>query len=128
MRLAAAIAGALALSGCGAIGGLVGGVSSPITDLSGQVRGNAAEVDGIRFRTRLTMDGDDRRLFRTATRGAARAPSAAAEAGRVEAIGYCLRTFCGGEIDWVVGPDAIEGRAALAENGALVLRGRCIAR
>jgi hypothetical protein len=124
MRVFAAIGVLLVLSGCGGLGG----VATPLSGIGGAVRGNSGEVDGMRFRTRITSDRDDRRTFRTMTQAAARAPEGAAEAGRLEAIAYCLRTFGGSQIEWAVEPDAVAATPVLGESGALSLQGRCVAR
>ncbi|MEM7488732.1 MAG: hypothetical protein AAF390_06360 [Pseudomonadota bacterium] len=122
----------LVLSGCGVARGVGTGLSdlaSPLTSLAPNIRGGTTEVSGVRFRTRLSADGGDRRSFSTLTRRAAVAPVAAAEAGRVEAVGYCLRTFGGSQILWSVGPETVTAEeASLTEDGGLVLRGRCVAR
>jgi hypothetical protein len=126
-----ALAVAVALSGCGRLASLSSGASGPSGPFSGPgtgFRGAVQEIDGVRYRTRLSVDDGDRRLFSTATLGAQGAPLAATEAGRLEAVGYCLRTFGGSHIEWTIAPATQPEEVAISEDGALVLRGRCIAR
>ncbi|PWJ12480.1 hypothetical protein [Jannaschia seohaensis] len=116
------LAAAMALTGCGGIGsgdsGLFGGRS---------LRGSAEEVQGIRFRSRVTSPGEDARRFMVATRGADRAPPQAVEAARIEAVRYCLTRYGGSNIEWTEGPDRPVEEIPL-EDGVLVLSGRCLAR
>ncbi|MEM8823932.1 MAG: hypothetical protein AAGF30_10020 [Pseudomonadota bacterium] len=122
----------LALSGCGIARSLGDGVSSLVRPLPGiggpSVRRGVVEVSGIRFRTRVTATSEDRRSFNTSTPGAVQAPQAAAEAGRTQAITYCLRTFGGSQIQWTVGPDVEPEDIVLDEAGTLILAGRCVTR
>lgn len=125
MRVTVLVVGAaIALSGCGALSGLSSGVSSPFT--GGGLRGAQSEIAGLRFRTRISSTSDDKRGFSTRTRGAARNVAAAAEAGRVRAVEYCIRQFGGSEIVWTAGPE--REQLPLDEGGALVLAGTCIIR
>jgi len=116
------LAALIALTGCGGIGsgdsGLFGGRS---------LRGSAQEVEGIRFRSRVTSETEDRRSFSVATRGAGRALPQAVEAARIEAIRHCLTRYGGSNIDWTQGPDRPVEQIALPD-GVLVLSGRCLAR
>ncbi len=121
------IGAAMALSGCGALGGLAAGVSSPFSG-GGGVRGARTEIEGIRFRTRVSASRENRRAFTAVTRGAARGPAAAAEAGRAQAIEYCIRTFGGSEIVWSAGPDRAAEALSPDAGGALVLAGTCVSR
>ena len=126
MRVAGlAIAVVLGLSGCATLGSLANGVSAPFR--GGGLRGSQSEIDGLRFRTRLSDTGDGR-AFTTVTRGAVRGPAAAAEAGRVQAVEYCLRRFGGSEILWSAGPEAAADGSRLDGSGALVLAGVCVSR
>lgn len=125
MKLTVVLLGALALAGCGTIGSLSSGASSPF---GGGLRGAQNDVDGTRFRTRIGGGRDDRRAFVTATRGAGRNLIGAAEAGRVEAVRFCLTRFGGAEIAWAQGPDRPIEQIALDGSGALVLSGRCVTR
>lgn len=126
MKLTVVLLGALALAGCGTIGSLSSGASSPFG--GGGLRGAQNELDGTRFRTRIGGNRDDRRAFVTATRGAGRNLVGAVEAGRVEAVRFCLMRFGGSEIAWAQGPDRPIEQIALDGSGALVLSGRCVTR
>ena len=94
----------------------------------GGLRGAPAEIEGVRFRSRVAGLEGDARAFSVATRGAGRAVPLALEAARVEGLRFCLRRFGGTEIAWAQGPDQPPERVALREDGALVLTGRCLAR
>ncbi|SDZ03931.1 hypothetical protein SAMN05444004_105137 [Jannaschia faecimaris] len=121
------VGAALSLSGCGAFGSLSSGASSPFSGMGG-MRGSQSEIEGIRFRTRVSAVSEDKRGFTTMTRGAARNLTAAAEAGRVEAVEYCIRRFGGSEIIWTAGPDREPEQMPLDTSGALVLAGACVTR
>lgn len=140
MKIAVVLAGMLALSlgvaGCGRLDSLASGDSggpSGGSGLSGPfsgngMRGRLSEIDGVRFRSRISVTSDDRRGFATATRGATRNLSLALEAGRLEAVHYCLTTFGGSQIDWTVSPDRPLDQVRLTDGGAVALAGRCVAR
>lgn len=126
MKFTVLLIGAFALSGCGAIGSLSSGASSPFS--GGGLRGSGSQIDGVRFRTRLQSSKENRRNFTAVTRSAGRNLAAATEAGRVEAVEYCLRRFGGSEIRWSQGPDRPIEQIAIGENGELVLVGTCVTR
>lgn len=117
------VCGALFLAGCDTLSGLVSGASSPFSG-GGGLRGAGTEVDGIRFRTRVASTSEDGRGFATSTSGGARGVAEAVEAGRVQAVSYCLRRFGGSEIAWTRGPD---DRITLTD-GNVILSGACITR
>ncbi|MEM7643549.1 MAG: hypothetical protein AAF366_13615 [Pseudomonadota bacterium] len=126
-----ALAVGLSLTGCGIVQPItsgLAGVSSPFSGPGAGTRRGVAEVQGIRFRTRVTATSDDRRSFLTSTPGAAQAPVAASEAGRTQAITYCLRLFGGSQIQWSVGPDVEPEQIVLDQSGTLVMSGRCVVR
>ncbi|MCK0168982.1 hypothetical protein MWU52_15610 [Jannaschia sp. S6380] len=126
MRITLLTLMAAMLVGCGTIDRLGSGVSSPFR--GDGLRGAQAEVGGLRFRTRLSVVSEDRRGFATATRGAARAPVSAAEAGRLRATEYCIRRFGGSEIAWDIAPEGFDAAAAVEADGTLRLRGVCLTR
>lgn len=131
MRLGLVLAVLLALPGCAVLQGVnrtVTSVTSPILGSSGSARRGVVEVEGTRFRTRVAASSEDRRTFATSTPGATAAPTAAAEAGRTQAITYCLRTFGGSQIQWIMGPDVEPEQIVVDENGTLQLTGRCVVR
>ena len=121
-RAGMALAVAAALAGCGNVP-LVGDALSRLNP-----RGSAAEVDGLRFRSRLAETTADDRGFVVTTRGAGRNVGAALEAARVEALEHCLTRFGGTEVVWSLSPDRGPGAVTLDERGALQVAGTCIAR
>lgn len=123
--IALALTGAVLLTGCG-FSGLGSGDSGLFP--RGGLRGSSEQVEGIRFRSRLNVVSEDDRSFAVSVRSAGRDLGAAREAGRIEAVRYCLRVFGGTEILWENGPDRPLEEIALADDGALVLTGRCISR
>lgn len=127
MKFTVLLVGALALSGCGTFGSLSSGASGPFSG-GGGFRGNRTEINGVRFRTRVQSSRENRRAFTTTTRGAGRNLAAAAEAGRVQAVEYCLKRFGGSDILWTAGPDRDIEEIAISDNGALVLVGTCVTR
>ncbi|WP_179378463.1 hypothetical protein [Jannaschia marina] len=128
MKVTVLVVGAtLALAGCGTLGSLSSGASGPFSG-GGGLRGSQSEIAGIRFRTRVSAVSEDNRSFQTVTRGAGRSLSAAAEAGRVEAVEYCIRRFGGSDIVWTAGPDREVEQIPLDDSGALVLTGTCVTR
>lgn len=120
----AALAGllAVALPGCAVLSG-VGDRFGSVPSL----RGTPQDIGGIRFRSRVAAVADDPRSFRTTTRDARRGVPQAIEAGRIEAIRYCLTRYGGSNIAWRAGPDRPSETIAV-EDGVLVLSGRCLAR
>lgn len=122
-----AICCALGLSACGTARNVAAGITSPFSG-AGSLRGASSEIDGIRFRTRVSTSRDDPRAFLTATRDAGRNLPAAVEAGRIEAVRHCLSGFGGSQIAWAQGPDRPVEQIALDASGTLVLSGRCVTR
>ena len=113
----------LSVAGCGA----VRSVGDRLPSLR-NVRGEAAEIDGLRFRSRLALTTPDRRGFAVTTRNAVRSVAAAKEAGRLRAVGHCLNEFGESEILWSRSPDRPVAEIALNGDGSLTLTGVCIAR
>ena len=140
MRIATVFAGALALSvslaGCGRLDSLASGDSagssagsaSSVPFSGNGLRGRLSVVDGVRFRSRITALSEDRRGFTAETRGATRNLALALEAGRLEAVRYCLTTFGGSDIDWTLSPDRPATEVRLSDRGSVVLAGRCVTR
>ncbi|WP_299836608.1 hypothetical protein [uncultured Jannaschia sp.] len=116
------------LASCGRLDGLTSGVSGLFDrNGAGGLRGAPTEFGGVRFRTRMTIESEDRRAFATVTTG--RGPATdAAEAGRVRAVEYCLRRFGGSDIVWSVGPESAPVSPLRNDRGALILRGVCVTR
>ncbi len=116
------------IASCGRLDGLTSGVSGLFDrNGAGGLRGAPTEFGGVRFRTRMAIESEDRRAFLTATTG--RGPATdAAEAGRVRAVEYCLRRFGGSDIVWSVGPESVPVSPLRDDRGALILRGVCVTR
>ena len=126
--MVAVLLGLTLLASCGRLDGLTSGVSGLFDrNGAGGLRGAPTEFGGVRFRTRMTIESEDRRAFATATTG--RGPATdAAEAGRVRAVEYCLRRFGGSNIVWSVGPESAPVSHLRDDRGALILRGVCVTR
>ena len=128
LPLVVALIGLTLLASCGRIEGITSGVSGLFGgNGAGGLRGAPTEFEGVRYRTRVTIDSEDRRAFATATTGRG-VSGGAAEAGRVRAVEYCLRRFGGSDIAWAVGPDSAVTNPVRDDRGALILRGTCITR
>jgi len=83
--------------------------------------------DGVRFRSRLSTDSDDKRAMTITVTPFAVNPEAALEAGRYKATVYCLRTYGGSDTEWQVGPDTPLDALPVTDD-TITLRGRCIQR
>ena len=119
MRIVTAIALCAALAGCGAIRAV--GDRLPRV---GDIRGEASDVSGLRFRSRLATTTPDRRGFVVTTRGAARNVDAAYEAARLRAAGHCLGRFGASSILWEREP----GAGGVGADGTVVVSGLCTAK
>lgn len=115
-----------ALSGCGIVSS-IGNLVPTIGDGDG-VRGQGSEIEGLRFRSRVSKDRDNRRTFIVTTRGAGRNVPAALEAARLRAIDYCLSTVGGTDIDWDLSPDREVEANILNEDGSVTVSGVCLTR
>ncbi len=81
--------------------------------------------DGIYFVTTLDrLDRKEREHFKVFVREPQQSLEAAREAGRYEAVKYCIKEFGTSRIDWVSGPDVEDG-ALLYDNGRLMFEGMC---
>ena len=128
LPLVVVLSGLTLLGSCGRIEGITSGASGLFSrNGAGGLRGAPTEFEGVRYRTRVTIESEDRRAFATATTGRG-VVGGAAEAGRVRAVEYCLRRFGGSDIAWVVGPDSAVANPVRGDRGALILRGVCITR
>lgn len=67
----------------------------------------------------------DQQEFVVTVRRVSQGIEGARQAGAHEGTRYCLENFGTSEIDWTIGPQA-DGADALARNGNLTLRGRCV--
>jgi len=79
--------------------------------------------DGQFFRARLN-DTDARHKFVVAVSPVSASLAGAREAGRYEAVVYCVNNYGSSDIDWVIDPDAPEEDLAIA-NDILTLEGAC---
>ncbi len=124
IRIAILLVLAGATAGCGVartVGGVVGGSSSP--------RGpNSIEINDIRFRSKLDIDGPEKRDLTITVRPVRVDPQAAQEAGRYRATVYCLRRFGSSDTEWTVGPDIPPDQLQISEDDAITLKGHCSAR
>lgn len=80
--------------------------------------------DGQYFRTRLDADRDNRRDFTVSARPVSASLAGAKEAGRYEAIVYCVNRYGSSDISWVVGPDSPDEALPISDD-TLFLQGRC---
>lgn len=122
IRLAAALSLVAALTSCGVVRGIGDRLPS-----AGNLRGELAEVEGVRFRSRLATTTEDRRGFVATTRDAQRNVVAALEAARMRAVGHCLHRFGTSQIAWALPPDR-DTAAALAPDGSVQVQGTCTAK
>ncbi|CUH32517.1 hypothetical protein JSE7799_00942 [Jannaschia seosinensis] len=116
----------VALAGCDRLASLSSAVTSPFRG-GGGLRGTPTTIDGMQFRTRIRADDDDPRAF-TAVTPVGQNFGLAVEAGRTQAIAFCLERFGGSDIAWFVGPDRPLGQIAVDQRGAIVLSGQCVTR
>lgn len=92
------------------------------------LRAERQAFDGIYFRASTDHVSEDRRDFTVKVRNAGRSLPGALEAGRFEAVKYCLGVFGASDMIWTVGPDQELDAVVLDDGGDLILSGRCTAR
>lgn len=80
--------------------------------------------DGKFFKAKLSKVDKQRDQFAIEVSPASASIDGAREAGRYEAIKYCIAQYGTSAITWVAGPDA-DGTALRVENDKLQLRGAC---
>ncbi len=107
MRHAAYLLGALALSGCAA--------------LTGEER---IAFDGAYYDARQASLGPEGREVVITVRPVSQGLTGAREAGRYEAVKYCVAQFGNSDIDWDIGPDAPAGALPVAGD-VVTFRGTC---
>ncbi|WP_343082024.1 hypothetical protein [Ostreiculturibacter nitratireducens] len=93
----------------------------------GDRRRDAVAFDGVYFKSSVSTTREDRRVFAVSVSPASASLEGAREAGRYEAVKYCVRTFGTSDMEWELGPDMPEESLVVVED-ALTLRGRCLAR
>lgn len=94
---------------------------------SGGRRRDMVAFDGQFFKARASSSRQDRAAFAVTVTPVSASLSGAREAGRYEAVKYCIRTFGSSEMDWELGPDAPEEALVVVED-TLTFSGRCVAR
>jgi hypothetical protein len=81
--------------------------------------------DGVRFRSSLTVDKEDRQRLVVQVPKASRSLDGAREAGRHRGVEYCIGLYGNSKITWVnAGPDA-DAADLRFEQDSLVFEGRC---
>ncbi len=85
----------------------------------------APEFDGAYFRAKLTPSEVDRSAFSVWVLNPEKTLAGAREAGRYEAVKYCIQTFGSSEITWVQSPDVPLDQLSYDDSGRLVISGAC---
>ncbi|MCM2560864.1 hypothetical protein M8756_02630 [Lutimaribacter sp. EGI FJ00015] len=80
--------------------------------------------DGMTFRASLDADREAPHDFVVEVRDAGKSLAGAREAGRYEAVRYCIETFGNSRMTWLQGPDADDADLRI-ENGNLIMQGQC---
>ena len=78
--------------------------------------------EGNYYRAKVAKVDGQRDVFTVTVRDVAQSLSGAREAGRHEAVSYCVGTYGSSDIDWVVGPDTPDLRVV---DNTIVFRGTC---
>ncbi|WP_315898789.1 hypothetical protein [Tateyamaria omphalii] len=95
-----------------------------LTACSGERRAERVAFDGVFFRANSSKVDKQRDQFEVSVSPVSASLEGAREAGRYEAIRYCIKQFGSSDIAWIEGPDAEDG--TLRTNGdKLILRGAC---
>lgn len=90
-------------------------------------RGNAASAVALPFRATLSRSPDDRRNFAVSVNAPGATLDEVRESARFPATRYCLETYGGSPVDWVIDP-ATGDWAVIRTEGGLSVAGRCVAR
>ncbi|MEM8655908.1 MAG: hypothetical protein AAGF36_14290 [Pseudomonadota bacterium] len=85
---------------------------------------NRVAFDGVFFRASSSKVDKQRDQFEVGVSPVSASLEGAREAGRYEAIRYCIRQFGSSDIDWIAGPDAEDGTLRISGD-KLLLRGTC---
>ena len=80
--------------------------------------------DGVFFRSTSSKLDKLRADFEVTVSPVSASLEGARDAGRYEAIRYCIKNFGSSDISWIAGPDAEDGTLTIAGD-RLVLRGTC---
>lgn len=84
--------------------------------------------DGKVYPARVDAPRADRRDMTITVRRADQGLAGALQAGRHAATAYCVQFYGNSAVEWTVGPQSPAEDLRLTEDGALILRGRCIGR
>ncbi|MFY0682500.1 MAG: hypothetical protein JXR13_18150 [Thalassovita sp.] len=95
------------------------GVSKRISEYN-----NRATFGGKYYKARINSTKDDRLAFVATISPVSQGLDDARDAGRFEAIKYCVGAFGNSNIEWRDGPDAEETALRISDN-VLTLEGRC---
>ncbi|MCY3996271.1 MAG: hypothetical protein OXF07_09025 [Rhodobacter sp.] len=108
--------------------GLLRGDRETVEVRDGGSEPGAVEVRSVRVRASLGR-GTDRRDFTVSVSPFAAIAEQALASARHRAISYCLETYGGSDIAWVVGPDQpIAELPVDGDTDTVTLDGRCIQR
>lgn len=91
---------------------------------SGDRRADRVAFDGVFFRSNASKVDRKRDRFEVSVSPVSASLEGAREAGRYEAIRYCIENFGSSDIEWTDGPDAEDGTLTIA-NDRLLLSGAC---
>lgn len=80
--------------------------------------------DGVAFRAKLSAEKEDNRNFTVEVRDPVQSLAGAREAGRYEAVQYCIETFGNSRMTWSQGPDVEDAELQIVDD-VLILKGRC---
>ncbi|WP_299653955.1 hypothetical protein [uncultured Tateyamaria sp.] len=80
--------------------------------------------DGVFFRATSGKVDKQREQFEVGVSPVSASLEGAREAGRYEAIRYCIKQFGSSDIEWIEGPDAEDGTLRISGD-KLLLRGTC---
>lgn len=123
-RTAAVLTLMAALAGCGVARDLGSAIGVGASSARGP---NQIQINGTVFRSKLRIDGPEKRDLTITVRPVRVDPGAAQEAGRYRATVYCLRKFGSSATDWTVGPDIPVDQLQIADD-TITLQGSCSAR
>ncbi|WP_299591628.1 hypothetical protein [uncultured Tateyamaria sp.] len=87
-------------------------------------RSERVAFDGVFFRATSGKVDKQREQFEIGVSPVSASLEGAHEAGRYEAVRYCIKQFGSSDIVWIEGPDAEDGRLRISGD-KLLLRGTC---
>lgn len=87
-------------------------------------RADRVAFDGVFFRSNASKIDRSREDFEVSVSPVSASLDGARDAGRYEAIRYCIANFGSSDITWAAGPDAEDGTLTIS-NDRLLLRGTC---